>query len=281
MSVKFNGAKKRTLSVILGLAVSASAFAQDDSMEREAVAERIKPVGSVYVVGQAAPVAEAAPAAKSGADIVAASCNACHGTGVLEAPKIGDKAAWEARMANGVDGLLATSIAGKGNMPPRGGASASDEELRAAIEHMLKESGIDAGGPVAAVVETTKEVVEKTKEAAETATQAVENAASGAMNMMSQAASAVTGGGDTGGADLAKGKTIYSTSCFACHGTGAAGAPKLGDVAAWAPRIAQGMDVMNDHAIRGFKGMPPKGGAMSLSDEDVKAAIAYMVDSSK
>ena len=77
-----------------------------------------------------------------------------------------------------------------------------------------------------------------------------------------------------------KGQNVYKRTCSACHGSGAAGAPKLGDKAAWSDRIAQGNDVMTQHAIEGFKGdtgyMPPKGGAMQLSDEDVAAAVKYM-----
>jgi cytochrome c5 len=86
-------------------------------------------------------------------------------------------------------------------------------------------------------------------------------------------------------ADAAKGKATYDASCAACHGTGVAGAPKLGDKAAWADRIAQGEDVLNEHAIKGFQGkkgvMPAKGGNMSLSDDVVKDAVAYMVEQSK
>ena len=77
------------------------------------------------------------------------------------------------------------------------------------------------------------------------------------------------------------GKAIYDQACFACHGTGAAGAPKFGDSGAWSARINQGMDTMYDHAINGFKGMPPRGGRADLDDESVKAAVKYMVDNSK
>ena len=75
-------------------------------------------------------------------------------------------------------------------------------------------------------------------------------------------------------------KSAYTASCFACHGTGAAGAPKLGDKAAWKARIAQGMGTLVNHATNGFKGMPPKGGS-SLSDDAIKAVVKYMVDGSK
>jgi len=75
------------------------------------------------------------------------------------------------------------------------------------------------------------------------------------------------------------GEQVYQASCFGCHGTGAAGAPKYGDAAAWAPRKAQGMDVLFDHALNGFNAMPPKGTCMSCSDDELKAAIEHMVNS--
>ena len=82
------------------------------------------------------------------------------------------------------------------------------------------------------------------------------------------------------------GKDVYTMACFACHGTGAAGAPKMGDKGLWAPRIAQGMNVLTEHAIKGFSSkpgsmMPAKGGNMSLSDAEVKAAVEYIVSNSK
>ncbi|HEY9199477.1 MAG TPA: c-type cytochrome [Gammaproteobacteria bacterium] len=89
------------------------------------------------------------------------------------------------------------------------------------------------------------------------------------------------GGEATAEADLALGRSIYEGKCKACHATGAAGSPKLDDKANWAPRIAQGMDTLVKHAIEGFKGsvgfMPPKGGFATLTDDEVKAAVAYMV----
>lgn len=79
----------------------------------------------------------------------------------------------------------------------------------------------------------------------------------------------------------ADGKGTYGASCAACHASGAAGSPKLGDNGAWKARIAQGMDTLFDHAINGFKGMPAKGGNASLSDEAVEAAVEYMVKGSQ
>ena len=73
--------------------------------------------------------------------------------------------------------------------------------------------------------------------------------------------------------------------CMACHNSGVAGSPKIGDKDAWADRIAQGMDLLYEHAIVGFQGkagyMPPKGGFAHLSDDDVKLAVDYMVEQSQ
>jgi len=111
----------------------------------------------------------------------------------------------------------------------------------------------------------------------ETATGMAESAMDTAAGM----AESMMPGATAPAADTAKGKAVYDSACFACHMTGAAGAPKLGDKALWAPRIAQGMDVLNSTALNGKGAMPPKGGRMDLSDEDVKAAVAYMVEQSQ
>jgi cytochrome c5 len=79
-----------------------------------------------------------------------------------------------------------------------------------------------------------------------------------------------------GGGDLALGEKIFTANCASCHGTGVLGAPKFGDKAAWAPRIAQGKDTLYTHALGGFKMMPAKGGNAALKDDEVKAAIDYM-----
>lgn len=82
-----------------------------------------------------------------------------------------------------------------------------------------------------------------------------------------------------------KGQEIYQQACFACHGTGAAGAPKLDDKANWAPRLAQGIATLEKHAIGGFQGksgmMPPKGGRTDIADADIKAAVAYIASQAK
>ncbi|AMX01306.1 c-type cytochrome [Microbulbifer thermotolerans] len=89
------------------------------------------------------------------------------------------------------------------------------------------------------------------------------------------AAPAAAGGGARSGED------IFNASCNTCHGAGIAGAPKFGDAGAWAPRIAQGMDTLYTHALNGFNAMPAKGLCMDCSEDEVKAAVDYMVENSK
>ena len=81
------------------------------------------------------------------------------------------------------------------------------------------------------------------------------------------------------------GESVYNTACLACHGAGVAGAPRVGDVAGWQPRIGKGLDILVDNAIKGYQGeagvMPARGGNASLSDEEVIAAVEFMVDNSQ
>lgn len=92
------------------------------------------------------------------------------------------------------------------------------------------------------------------------------------------AAVASAGGGEKSGED------VYAASCQGCHASGAGNAPKFGDVAAWAPRIEQGKDTLYTHAIEGLNNvgmMPAKGLCMSCSDDEVKAAVDYIVENSQ
>jgi len=77
------------------------------------------------------------------------------------------------------------------------------------------------------------------------------------------------------------GQAVYTKSCAACHDSGVMGAPKVGDKAAWATLNAEGVDSLTHNAIKGEGKMPPKGGNMKLSDDEVKAAVEYMVNKSK
>jgi cytochrome c5 len=81
------------------------------------------------------------------------------------------------------------------------------------------------------------------------------------------------------------GPQVFNQACNACHGAGIGGAPKIGDKAAWGPRIAQGVDTLKKHALGGYQGktgvMPAKGGFVNLSDAEVEAGVEYMVSQSK
>ena len=82
-------------------------------------------------------------------------------------------------------------------------------------------------------------------------------------------------------ASAADGKAVYDKTCVVCHAAGVANAPKFGDKAAWAPRIATGKEALLASVVKGKGAMPPKAGAADLKDDDIKAAIDYMVGASK
>jgi len=238
----------------------------EDPMRQAAIERRVAPVGRVRITGDEVPVEQPAAAQltavaagpRSGPEVYQAACMACHASGAAGAPMIGDKAAWQPRVAVPLEQLVNTVISGKGAMPARAGNSAlTDDEIRAAIEHMLKETGLEVGTETAATT------------------------AAPAAAMAAAAPAAPAPAPDAGGVDLAHGEKIYQSACFACHLSGAAGAPKLGDVAAWEPRIAQGKDVMLQSVINGKGAMPAKGGRVDLSDGDVAAAMAFMLSQSQ
>ncbi len=244
--------------IIAVLLITKLGISEHHEESKDMLSERLKPVGQVNVKGTEmvaqAPVVEKAVAPRSGKEIFDTVCQACHTTGVLEAPKYGDKAAWADRMAKGEATLIQHAVNGFNNMPPRGGnATLSDEEVKLTVQYML------------AAVDSTP-----------TPTQS-----DTAMEQAPVEAAPTEGTGESTDFDLALGKEIYNTACVACHAMGVAGSPKFGDKDAWAPRIAKGMDTLFTHALQGFQGktgvMPPKGGRMDLPDDRVKAAVAYMV----
>jgi len=115
------------------------------ALSPEAVAERLKPVGQVEVVNPDAPIVE-----KSGKEVVDSVCSACHGTGALGAPKIGDRTAWGKRIGEGLERLTQTAIKGERQMPPRGGnPDLSDLEIGRAIAYMANQSGASFKEPAA------------------------------------------------------------------------------------------------------------------------------------
>ena len=94
------------------------------------------------------------------------------------------------------------------------------------------------------------------------------------------AAAPVESAGESAAPATVNSADLYQANCFACHGTGAAGAPILGNKEAWAPRIAQGEATLVEHSINGFNAMPPRGGT-TLKDEELKAVVTYMIESSQ
>lgn len=230
-----------------------------DEAEVQAIEEVTAPVAEVAVAGSAEEAATPAVAAASdkplGQSTYESVCAMCHAAGLAEAPIFEDATAWAPRIEKGLDTLYTNAINGINLMPAKGGADISDDAVKAAVNFMVNAAGGDAPTEEAAAP----------AEAAESAAPAAEETA------------AAPAAGD-------KGKEVYDGVCFACHGMGIAGAPKFGDPAVWEERIAKGTDVLYDNAINGFMGvglMPPKGGRADLSDDDVKAAVDYMIANSQ
>lgn len=211
---------------------------------QKAAVERIKPFATLDAVDPTVVVAE-----KSGQDVYGAACVACHGTGAMGAPRFENKGDWGPRIAQGFDTLLKHAIEGftgkNGTMPPRGGiADLKDGEVARAVAYMANSAGADFKAPEAA------------------APAAAEAAAPAAASVPTP--------------DLAQGKKVYQNVCSMCHASGAAGAPKPGDHAAWDARIAQGFPTLYDHAMNGIRAMPARGGNPSLSETDIANAVGYM-----
>lgn len=126
-----------TLSLLFTLSVSAASV-QDD-MSREAIAERIKPIGKHYVAGESS-AAEESSGPRSGEQVYNKYCTACHTSGVMGAPKINNAADWEDRLAQGMDTVLKHAVEGYNAMPPKGTCSdCSEEEIQAAIDYMVED----------------------------------------------------------------------------------------------------------------------------------------------
>lgn len=250
--VSFVGADKRPM-------------AGSDAMKPQATIERIRPVGSVEVKDLSDP-----STMKSGEQVYGAVCGTCHAAGTLNAPKFGDATAWGPRLPQGVETLLSHALKGKGAMPAQGGGDFSDLEVARAVVYMANKAGAKfeepklsasaAAGSAAAAASAANTTVVATAPAPAAArppqTAAVEAAPAGAA------------------------PALYTTTCSACHAAGVANAPKVGDKAAWAPRLAQGVDGLTANVIKGKGAMPPKGGS-NASEADIKAVVSYMVSQAK
>jgi cytochrome c5 len=227
---------------------------------QKAIDDRIKPVAHLVALDANAPKVE-----KSGQEVYDAVCTACHAAGALSAPKFENKGDWGPRIAQGYDTLIKHAIEGIRQMPPRGGdGDLSDVEVARAVAYMANAAGAKFTPPETAASVPT---------APATATDASEAAASGAATP----AAAVAATASAKKPDPVQGKAIYAATCAVCHASGVAGAPKLGDKTAWAPRIGQGFDGLYHSALNGKNAMPAKGGNTSLSDSDLANAVAYML----
>lgn len=89
------------------------------------------------------------------------------------------------------------------------------------------------------------------------------------------------GAASAGGGEPRSGQQVYDAACMACHTTGAAGAPKIGDAGAWSARLGKGMSALYSNAINGINGMPPMGACGNCSEEEIEAAVDYMLEKSK
>ena len=221
----------------------------------EATLQRIKPVGELKIVDANAP-----RNLQSGEQVFQAVCKNCHGAGIAGAPKVGDKSAWGKLIKEGYEDLVRSAIRGVQDggkvMPPKGGNPDLDDiEVARAVAYMANQAGANFKAP----------------EPKGTAPAAAPAPAAPAAGTPPPAAPA------TKVAAADKGKSVYETTCTVCHGAGIAGAPKAGDKAAWAPRMAKGKPALYTSALKGKDAMPPRGGNNSLSDDDVKAAVDYMI----
>lgn len=233
-------------------------LSQADTVSAEiATARRIARVGAVELQASVGPRVPA-----NGEQVYKAQCAACHDSGAVGAPKLGDVAAWSARIGLGYDALLNASLKGKNNMNAQGGGTYSDYEIGRAVVYMANAAGGNLAEPAA-------------PEGA--AAPVVAAAPAAPVVTVAAAPAAVSAPAATTVASAADGEALYKKACMACHVAGVAGAPKFGDKAGWSARLGAGVDGLTASVIKGKGAMPPKGGAATASDAEIKAAVAFMV----
>ena len=109
----------------------------------EDISARLKPVVTLDdIMAGVSAGSDTDNSERTPAQLYTSACLACHAAGVAGAPKIGDSAAWQPRFSRGIDSLLSSVLNGQGAMPPNGGSTYSEEQLRSVIEYMLAESGL-------------------------------------------------------------------------------------------------------------------------------------------
>lgn len=231
-----------------------------------ATAIRIQRVGSVELRDANRPL-------QAGDAVYKAQCAACHDAGLAGAPKFGDAGAWAPRVATGYEALLTSALKGKGAMGAQSGGAFSDVEIGRAVVHLANAGGASFAEPSAPA-------------AADGAAPAADIAAAApvvvaaATSVPAPVAAAAPSAPASATVAAASGEALYKQACQVCHVAGVAGAPKLTDKAAWAPRLALGLDGLTASVIKGKGAMPPKGGS-SASDAEIKASVAYMLASIK
>ena len=232
----------------------------------ESVSARIQPVAKFALA-----VVEGDLPLKSGKEVYDTTCTTCHAASVAGAPKFGDSAAWAPYIQTGYEAMLQVALNGKGAMPAKGGNTAlEDIEVERAMVYMANAAGANFDEPT-----DGDDVAAEKSDAAPAEATAADTA---------PAADAAAAGNEIPAAtadQLANGKKLYDAACFACHGSGVAGAPKFGDNASWAPYIETGLDTMLQIAIAGKGAMPPRGTAMNASDDDLRDAILYMIEDAR
>ncbi|CAB3870141.1 c-type cytochrome [Achromobacter ruhlandii] len=268
------------------VASGAKVGAGSDTLSTEAVTKRIAPVAGFELVDANAP-----KVFKTGEQVFQAVCTACHTAGVAGAPKVGDNAAWAPFIKSGFDAMMNVALHGKGGMPAKGGnPTLSDFEVARAVVYMANKSGGSLPEPAAPAEEGAKKEADAAPAAPAAAAPAAAPAAAAPAAAAAAAAPAAAAQAPAPAAAPAPqqtaavnpaGEKLYKSVCFACHATGVANAPKFGDKAAWEPYIKTGMDAMVKVAMQGKPPMPPKGGAANASEDDIRAAVQYMVDAAK
>jgi cytochrome c5 len=259
------------------------AGAGSNALTPEAIDKRIAPVAAFELVDANAP-----KVFKTGEQVFSSVCSSCHTAGVAGAPKVGDNAAWAPRIKEGFDAMMQIALHGKGAMPPKGGnPSLSDYEVARAVVFMANKSGGSLKEPAAPEQPAANQgqaaapAPAQAQAKAQPAAPATPPSTGTATPAPTPAAPAQAAAPAQQAAVNPNGEKLYKTTCFACHGTGVAGAPKFGDKAAWAKYIETGMDTMVKTAITGKGAMPPKGGAANASEADIRAAVEYMVNAAK